>query len=227
MKCLYKLHHNTKSTEMKPIILTLVYALFLINTTIGQSTKKDSRYFGEPILIDSTSTFLIPTHYEVGLFSKDGMIGGNLYSNIIIYNFKTDSSKRLFKNDTYIRSLDLSTRSFYQDTKPNYSITSNKILYRVLNVDRNKDGIIDSKDPTILYASDFNGNNLKVLTSSNENVVGLELFREQNIALVKIQRDKNNDGKFNYKDTDYYYTKLNLSTLTFGKKIETGSNLYR
>ena len=40
------------------------------------------------------------------------------------------------------------------------------------------------------------------------------------MALIKIQRDLNNDNNFTSKDSDFYYIKIDLTTLTFGNKIE-------
>jgi hypothetical protein len=71
-----------------------------------------------------------------------------------------------------------------------------------------------------LYVSDTHGNNLKALSSENENVVDFIIYEKQNIALLKMQRDSNNDNSFNAKDTDHYYVKLDLSTLKLGNKIE-------
>lgn len=207
---------------MKPIITTIAFILFSNIISQAQSSKGDTRYFGEPIITDSSSTIMLPTHYNESFFSKGGM-GGNYYSNIIFYNFKTDTSKKLFSKDTYIKSLDLNAHNYYNNKTPNYSMVANRIFYRVMNVNRDRDKYIDGDDPTMLYCSDYYGNNLKLLSSTNENVVSLEIFKDQNFLLVKMQRDKNNDGKFNYKDSDYYFIKLDLVNLKFGKKIETNS----
>jgi hypothetical protein len=72
-----------------------------------------------------------------------------------------------------------------------------------MNVDRNKNDKIDSEDPSILYVSDRHGNQLKALTSAEENVVDFHIYEFQNFALVKIQRDANADGSFSSKDTDF------------------------
>jgi hypothetical protein len=91
----------------------------------------------------------------------------------------------------------------------------------VSNIDHNHNGKIDSDDPSMLYVSDTRGKELKVLTTENENVVNIDLFEKQNFALIKIQRDSNNDGEYNWKDNSFYFLKLDLTTLTFGNKIET------
>ncbi|MES2288016.1 MAG: hypothetical protein V4547_20180 [Bacteroidota bacterium] len=202
---------------------TFILTTFILTTNLiyGQGSSKITREFGSPIISDSSSTFIIPTVYNAGLFSSSKLaLWGDFYSNVIFYNFKTDSSKKLFEKDTYIVSLNKVNYSYYSDRKPGKSLTANFVFYRIMNIDRNKNGHIDSEDPAILYVTDTHGNNLKSLTGDNENIVGFDIYEKQNIALVKMQRDFNNDGNFNSKDTDYYYVKLDLDTLVFGKKIE-------
>ncbi len=201
---------------------TIAFVIVMItNTVIAQPSSKTSRNFGQPILIDSASTLLIPTIYNASLFTSDKLaLWGTYYSNIIFYNFKTDVSKRLFAKDTYIVSLDHVDYRYGTDSKPTKSVTNQWIFYRVLNVDRNRNDKIDDEDPTVLYVSDTHGDNLKALTSEEENVKSFQLYEKQNMALVQIQRDLNKDGKFTDKDTDFYYIKLDLTTLALGSKIE-------
>ena len=112
-------------------------------------------------------------------------------------------------------------KHFYDNKEPlNKNITSKHILYLVSNVDHNKNGKIDSNDPSILYVSNTKGKELKALTTENENVIDIELYEKQNFALIKIQIDSSNDNEFNWKDT-FYFKKLDLTTLTFGDKIES------
>lgn len=206
------------------IRFSIIAFTLMLSATKGQVTSKMSYDFGHPLITDSSSTIIIPTLYETSFFSSNKLaLWGNYYSNIIFYNFKTDSCKKLFQNDTYIVSLEklyFREYSFIENKRTNKNITPSWVFYRVMDVDRNKNNKIDSDDPVILYVSDVHGTNLKPLTSSNENVVGFEMFEKQNMALIKIQRDFNNDNNFTPKDTDYYYVKLDLTTLTFGKKIE-------
>lgn len=197
-------------------------ALILFGAQAGaQVSSKTTRNFGTPFISDSSSTLLIPTVYDASLFTSNKLaLWGNFYSNIIFYNFLSDSSKKLFPNDTYILSLDKVDYSFYSEKKPEKSIAANWIFYKVMNVDRNKNDKIDSEDPSILYVSDRQGNGLKALTAADENVLDFHIYQFQNFALVKIQRDANADGSFTSKDTDFYYIKLNLNSLSFGNKIE-------
>jgi hypothetical protein len=99
-------------------------------------------------------------------------------------------------------------------------VTSDLILYRVKSVDYNGNGKIDNNDPAIVYVSDLKGKNLKALTASTENAVEINLYKDQNFALIKMQRDLDGDKEFKSEDKSYYYVKLDLATLTFGNKIE-------
>jgi hypothetical protein len=207
---------------MKTRLFIFILIIFASMQIKAQTSSKITRDFGKPIITDSASTIIIPTVFDVSLFTSNKLaLWGNYYSIIIFYNFKTDSIKKLFSNDTYIVSLDKSDYySYNSNRKPDNSISSNWIFYRVLNFDRNKNNKIDSDDPVILYVSGIHGENLKSLTLQDENVVDFQIYEKQNMALVKVQRDLNGDGDFTSKDTDYYYIKLDLTSLTFGQKIE-------
>jgi hypothetical protein len=205
----------------KRFIIATIWILTFCSA-YGQKDKS-ACYFDTPIVVDSLSTIIIPTRYSVGLFSSNNKIAlwGDYYANIIFYNFITDSYKQLFEKDTYIVGF---SRNYYYNThlrnEPPKNTTLQQIFYMVKNFDRNKNGRIDEYDPAILYVSDLYGNNLKPLTSENENVINFEIFEKQNLVFIKIQRDQDNNGKFNDDDKDFYFIKLDLTTMTFGNKIE-------
>jgi hypothetical protein len=200
------------------MVITLLLAT--AGVSFGQESKwKRSIYLREPILTDSASMLMIPVDSEEFLTSKSGDVN-YFCANLIFYNFKTDNSFRLFDRSTYI----LSCRTYRDYTPPrelmSKSVLKNWILYRVKNVDYTKNGKIDSDDPEILYSSNTHGENLKQLTTERENVVSIEVYHEQTFALITLQRDSNKDGKYDKDDKDHYYVKLDLNTLTLGKKIE-------
>ncbi len=204
---------------MKNPLKYLLLWLSGIQLMAAQESSKLRRDFGEPILADSSTTIMIPIRYDAGLFASDKPAAWwSFYSNIVFYNFNDDSRKRLFANDTYILSLTHNGYN-YPDKKRN-GITSKWVFYRVMNVDRNKNGKIDGDDPVVLYVSDLEGNQLKALTSENENLIEFFVYEKQNFALLKTQRDKTEDHNFTGKDNDYYFIKLDLNTLSFGKNIE-------
>lgn len=208
---------------MKNLIIIMLL-LITAGAALGQEDKLKSVnfYFEGPIITDSASTVMIPVSYSVGLFTSNKLaLWGSYYSNIIFYNFRTDSSFRLFPKETYI----VSFRTFYYNKtsffkQPDKNFSKEWILYRVKNIDYNSNGKIDQDDPDILYTSDVRGKNLKRVTGEDENVVSIDVFYEQNFALIKIQRDANKNKEFELNDRDFYYVRFDLSTLTLGQKIE-------
>jgi hypothetical protein len=199
--------------------LLMLGIVLIVNPAIGQTSSKMGQYFGGILVVDSTSTVIIPTMYSASFFSSNKMtLFGDYYANIIFYNFKTDTSKKLFEQDTFIQSF--SSNNYNNNHQQNKSLTADHIFYRVSNTDRNKNGRIDDKDPVILFVSDIHGDGLKALTSTDENVVDVSIFEKQKFMMLKIQRDSDGNGHFEGDDKDYYYVKLDMPSLTFGKKIE-------
>lgn len=192
----------------------------------GQSSGKLPRYFADPIIADSTSTVMIPIRYNVDLMNSSKIaLWNDFYANIIFYYYNTDSCKRLFKDDTFIREF-TNNNSFYpyERYNKNKNTCSKWIFYFVKPTDYDYSGKIDDDDPSILYVSDKNGNGLQAITPANENAVSIEIFDKQGIALIKMQRDSDKDNDFEYNDKDFYYMRLDLNTLTLGKKIEIKNN---
>ncbi|GHT43071.1 hypothetical protein AGMMS49965_16050 [Bacteroidia bacterium] len=205
--------------NIKRVIFSVILGLTFCSA-FGQKGKL-AHYFDNPIMVDSLSTIIIPTRYNSDFLSSNKIaFWGDFYANIIFYNFVEDSYKPLFENDTYIVGFGRSYNLYNNHTNQSKNTTSQWIFYRVKNYDRNKNGRIDEKDPTILYVSDVYGNYLKPLTSENENVISFDIFEKQNFVLIKIQRDQDNNGKFENDDKDFYFIKLDLTTMTFGNKIE-------
>ncbi len=203
-------------------LAVIVIVLVSFNCSFGQKGPTSAHYFGEPLVVDSSSTIIIPTHYNSDFIRTNKIaLWGVFYANIVFYDFTSDTSKKLFADDTFIIGFGPANNyDRYNLKRTNNNYTSQWIFYQVKNMDRNKNGRIDNKDPAILYVSDIRGDNLRPLTSGNENVVGIDIFEKQGFALIKVQRDRNQDGNFENDDKDFYYTRLDLKTLTFGKNIE-------
>jgi hypothetical protein len=188
----------------KSIFVTLLASSALIS---GQSQdKKIPRYFDEPIWTDSTSTLFLPVRYNEGLTSNYKIaLWGNYYANMVVYNFKQDTHKRLFDKDTFIISL-FSSKSYVDYQSVNNSITENWVFLLVKQRDYNENGRVDEKDPSVLYAVTRKGENLQAITDSTENVVSFRIFEKQGFALLRMQRD--------------YFRKISLKDLSLGKPIE-------
>jgi hypothetical protein len=204
---------------MRNKLLGLIFILISLSV-FGQKTDKLPRFFSEPVIVDSSSTLIIPLRYKTDLFASS-KIGNDYYANILFYNFVTDSSKRLFKEDMFIKEFrnDYYSYSRYEKIGKQDNITNNWIFYFV-KVDYNKNGRIDNDDPSILFVSDKHGNGLKPITPANENVISLSTYEKQGFALLKIQVDSDLDKDFDSNDKEYYCIRLDLKTLTFGNRIE-------
>jgi hypothetical protein len=206
---------------MKKRILIFLIGLISV-TTSGLGQKGPVRYLGEPILTDTLSTLFIPTRYNEDFLSSNKIaFWGDYYANIIAYNFKTDTYKKLFEKDTFIAALQRTyyTYNSWPDGKSKY-ITTKWVFLLVKMKDTNNSGRIDEKDPSVLFAVSTDGQNLKQLTEDTENVVSLDTFDKQGFILMKIQRDSNNDRSFKAEDKEFYFRKVNLSDLTLGRSIE-------
>lgn len=187
---------------------------FLSFALISFAQKKSVRYFDNPILTDSNSTIMIPTRYDADFLATNKItIFADFYANILFYDIKTESIKKLFGYDTYISGFPANVEERH--------ISKNWIFYLVKNSDRNNNGKIDVNDPTILYVTDRQGNRLTQITAADESVISIHLFDKQSILLIKMQQDSDKDLDFETSDNDYYLVKLNLKTLTLGKKIES------
>lgn len=185
----------------------------------AQKSSKDVLSFDVPVMVDSASTLIIPTRYNTALFTSNKLaLWGDVYANIIFYNFRTDSSSRLFEKDTYIMGFNSFNRYLYANTVLKY-FTNQHILYRVKNNDFNANGRIDDKDPAVLYVSGINGMDLKAITKPDENVVSYELYEKQNFALLKVQLDSDGNKSFDSDDVTFYYVKLDLNTMKLGNRI--------
>jgi hypothetical protein len=195
-----------------------------ISATEGFSQKGASRFFGEPILADSNSTLVIPTRYNEEFLSVNKIaVWGGYYANLVFYNFKTDTYKKIFDQDTFIESFQTTNSNYPYSSRTNERIsnlTTRWLIILVKTKDTNNSGRIDEKDPSVLYAVSTDGTMIRKITDENENVVSFENFEKQGFLLIKIQRDTNNDRSFKLQDDGFYFRKVVLSDLSLGKGIE-------
>lgn len=203
----------------------IVLVLATVPAFLFAQSNKIPRYFGNPVVLDSTSSILmICIYYNSERLSTNKLALWNDYcANIVFYNFKTDSSRQLFPSDTFIKRIE-------NDYADPYTIAANSFLYvspdwifyLVKPVDYDNNRKVDGTDPSVLYVSDKTGHHLKALTPPNENAVSIALYDKQGFAFVKMQRDSDRDKDFESNDKDFYYFRLDLHTLAAGNKIELG-----
>jgi hypothetical protein len=203
-----------------PLILATTVICFFSISAFPQSTKAALTYT-EPILTDSSSTLFFPIQYN-DVFDSENKVAflTDYYANIIAYDFKKDTYKALFPQNTFIEAFQLVQRSDNTPERRYRNIYKNLVILSVKTTDTNANGRIDSHDPSFLYVVNTNGENLKLLTSKQESVVDFQVFEKQGIAVVRMQHDTNNDGSFRKEDKRTYFRTLNLTTVTIGREIE-------
>ena len=203
---------------MKNRVLIILLCLVLTSVAIAQRSRKSSRYFGNAVLTDSLSTIFFPVLYNEDLLSANKIaLWVGIYTNLVVYDFNTDSYRRLFSTDTYIESFRSPTYRSVNEKITN--ITAKWIFLLVKPNDYNHNGRIDGDDPSVLYVTTTRGEELKALTDTTENVVSFEFFEKQRFGLIKIQRDSDTDFSFR-NDSHFYFRKIDLNTLSLGKPIE-------
>lgn len=206
---------------MKKLLVILMLAPMINSTPALCQKEKLPRYFGTPIWTDSASTMFFPLQYNEKLLSDHKIaLGGDYYSNILVYDFANDRYRKLFPNDTYIESFQ--TPYVYPPARQTSirNTTGKYVLMLVKEKDFNDNGRIDEKDPSVLFASTLKGENLIRLTEITQNVVSFDVFPKQGFVLIRVQRDSDGNKFFDYHDKDFYYQKVDLDDLKVGKPIE-------
>jgi hypothetical protein len=202
--------------------LILISSILLISITTEVFCQKSlGSSLGEPILTDSLSTLFIPVQYDAGILTSNKIALWNYYANIIVYDYNTDSYKKLFESDTFIKSFEINSNGRFgvlASRKPN-ELTSKWFFLLVKTKDTNNSGRIDEKDPNCLFAVSTDGKLLRQLTDEKENVVSIEAFEKQGFVLIRIQKDSDNDKSFKPEDKEYYLRKVSLDDLALGNVI--------
>ena len=206
----------------KHSIISLV-SILTIWATLAFS-QKGPHSLGEPILTDSLSTMFIPSRYTETLFTSNKLASwGNYYANILVYDFKKDTYKKLFEKDTFIEAFTFGSTHYPYSSRTDTKIknlTGDWVFLLVKTKDTNKSGRIDEKDASVLFAVSTKGDRLKQLTEENENVESFTAYERQGFVFIKIQRDSDKDGAFKSEDKNYYLRKLSLKDLSWGNAIE-------
>lgn len=206
---------------MKKNFTLSVALMFMISAAICQRNEKASRYFVDPVLTDSSSTIFFPVRYNDEFLTGNKIaFWGYYYANVVVYDIKADTYRKLFDTDTFIEAFNYGSNAGYVHGARAKNITAKWVFLMVKSKDHNNSGRIDENDPSILYAATRKGEGLRQLTDEAENVVALDIYEAHGYGIVKIQRDSNKDRSFKNADKDYYFRKINLSDLTLGKPIE-------
>jgi hypothetical protein len=197
----------------------LFIAMHVVLLTQAQRSYKNENSLGSPILADSASTLFIPVLYNEEILSSNKLAAwGDYYANLIVYNFVTDTPKKLFEGETFIQFA--RGDDFYSNRQLTGKslVQANRIFLFVKQTDTNESGRIDEQDASVLYTISPTGENLQMLTTGKDHVVSIQVYDHAEFALVCLKKDSNRDGAFNNKDKQYY-RKLDLKTLKWGREI--------
>jgi hypothetical protein len=192
----------------KPLFM-LIFTFLYVNL----SAQKGNHAFGISILTDSTSTlFFVVNSPDDGL---GGKVGNTSIANILVYNFVTEEQNLLFPMNSY--DIQQFWTSHYTEA-PRFMARSKTWIF--IKAEEKNSPLASNCRPSILFICDNKGKQLKQLTTNAENCKEVIIYEKLGFALLKMQKDNNNNNCFNYKDDFYYYKRLNLSDLSFGKDIE-------
>jgi hypothetical protein len=146
-------------------------------------TKGELRVNNLRIRFEYDGLVIIPIRYKENLFASS-KIGNDYYANFIFYNFVTDSSKSLFKDNSFIREFGNVNNYYYRHDKIDMKNNmSSKWIFYFVKEDYNKNGRIDYKNPSVLYVSDKQGNGLKSISPEDKNAISFVFF---NTSKIKI-----------------------------------------
>lgn len=167
----------------------------------------DSQFkYGNPIFIERSDYSIIPISLPGGSskksFSYSRGYSSILYWNIIFYNHQSERVRFLTEKKVMISTI-------MPNLKNTGPILKTRILYKVRNLDYNKDKILDMKDPEFLFSSSVDGTGFKQISPLIENLEHFTIIPEKDIILFKTRKDTNQDFKFDKKDSIRMY-KLDL-----------------
>ncbi|NDV95544.1 hypothetical protein D0T84_11570 [Dysgonomonas sp. 521] len=159
-----------------------------------------------PTLIDSANQILVHKIYvsngkdvdaSFSLKRAKSYEGPNLV-NLIFEDVINKKTYLLTNNQLQITSYDVISQLIGR-------IGKKYILYRVIDKDYNKDGVLDGRDIGSLYISDIDGTSFTKITKDNEDMKNSEWMYPLNRYYFRTMEDTNKDGYFDIKDKIHYY----------------------
>ncbi len=186
--------------------------VFLLNIFQVSAQKKNGILFDDAVQIDSSEWFLIPE--KIGLADIEsygkgkGFVPGGDYKEVMIYNAQTNMSKNLFQGKKVIISNFQPTSRIYHNSDPIPDVTNilkGQVLLLVRSENLNKDNGLDSDDPVYMYIVNKNGEGLSQITPSGMHVRTWKYYSSRNMVMARIQKDSDNNGKFDHRDDEFFY----------------------
>jgi len=123
------------------------------------------------------------------------------YNNLIIYNQKSETIKKLFDK-----------RVNFNDIKVEYFTDNILLLFKVAEKDTYKDGVINLSDFKSLYIYSLNENKLMKIENDEMDIVSYKFLNESKDLIVSLGIDKNKDGKYEDLNEPTIIKKYNYKT---------------
>ena len=189
----------------------------LSQTQIDSILDEYNFVYADLTFIDSTNQILLPIttqrNYKRKMYSSNdyGTEDYPQYWNILFFNSENDTSNLLTQSKFNISSFDCNIKN----TGP---ILKNSILYRIGDVDYNKDKRINYDDPLHLFISKIDGSELTRLSPINENLESYRIVPNSDKIIFRTKRDIDSDLDFDNEDELIWY-QINLSEQNSIKEI--------
>lgn len=200
----------------------------LSESQIDSVLKQFQFEYENPIFIENSDEILLPIKtslLEDGKSSRkysgysydsyDSYEGENRFTttwNMLFYNKATGNTHLLTDEKCNIAE-------FEANIKETGIFLSKSILYKIISLDNNDDGLLDYKDPKYLYISVNNGANLKLLSPQKEALQSYTLVPENDQIIIRTLRDINNDSLFRTKEDEQVWYKIDLQTDSVAKEM--------
>jgi len=193
--------------RQKPIEMPQIDAKNLSDNQIDSILTKFKFQYEAPLVLDSSDHVLIPISTEMlgrrKKISVDGYYKNDFprYWNVLFYNRKTNETRLLSENKLRISEIHARQDKYDERT----SIFNQMILYKITDIDTNKDKQLNAKDPSSLFSSNQDGTNLKRISPLDEDLQFFTVVPNSKQILIKTLRDKNEDLLFDREDETIWY----------------------
>jgi len=164
--------------------------------------------YDDPIVLDSIN-LLIPITFDqpkrgnkLDFGSEYSSYTKNHNWNVMFYNALTKEVTTLVNQKSIIEEIDPKNHSNYSKE------LRTKIFYSIKQKDHNNDQLLDKKDPTRLFVSNFNGQDLKPISPQREHLLDYAIMDNQPHLIIKTRRDVNQDLTFSTEDPVIWYSAI-------------------
>lgn len=221
---------------MKYFILSLISVFILSNSSFAQMQLNYKNNYSIPIQIDSSDTYFIGSlvdktnkvKYSMSYNVNYNNPNLGFWTNILVYNTKTDEVKKLFTDSlvmVYPFFSGLTERNVYDYSTAKMvrgsMVYENFVLICVKADNYSKDGIIDDEDPLSIFICTKDGKKLTQITPNEMNVLSYKVSRDMKTIFMNVLRDKDGDKKFSNESEEIYKVTIGKDVSKFElKKLE-------